>query len=397
MSDVLNAAIVAAENGQQTYCKFLSANDTGATGGHQYGVLLSRKAMSMFFGHVPDEAISKSNINVVWNSLYQTSSCLTWYESKHELRLTRFGRNFEFITPEQTGSLFVLVKQDKDIYAAFVLDTDDDIEGFFYHFGFDYNTVDNAVFVGRQVSTDIKERQKNQEIQNLISKMGNITEFPSTDVMSEAARNICYRVYGDIEQVIKDPDAQLMEWCNTEYTLFRAVENILLAPSTVPGAISVEWLLSMAQSITNRRKSRAGKSLENHLAAVFSGNRLQFSCQVVTEGHKKADFMFPSGEAYHDASFSSENLIFLAAKTTCKDRWRQILNEADRLRDSTKYLFTLQKGISPAQLSEMQAERVQLVIPGQNIASFPPAYRMQLLNLKQFTDIVKQKQNHIGW
>ena len=65
----------------------------------------------------------------------------------------------------------------------------------------------------------------------------------------------------------------------------------------------------------------------------------------------------------HNQAFFIENLCTLAAKTTCKDRWRQVLNEADRLRDRNKYLCTLQQGISSAQMDEMQTERVILVVP----------------------------------
>ena len=51
--------------------------------------------------------------------------------------------------------------------------------------------------------------------------------------------------------------------------------------------------------------------------------------------------------------------LSLAAKTTCKDRRRQVINEADRLRDKPKFLCTLQQGISPAQMDEMQAENAK--------------------------------------
>ena len=108
----------------------------------------------------------------------------------------------------------------------------------------------------------------------------------------------------------------------------------------------------------NRRKSRAGKSLEHHLAAIFDENKIRYTAQAVTEGNKKPDFLFPSEEAYHDMTFAVEKLCTLAAKTTCKDRWRQILNEANRLRDQNKYLCTMQQGISAAQMDEMQAEKV---------------------------------------
>ena len=49
----------------------------------------------------------------------------------------------------------------------------------------------------------------------------------------------------------------------------------------------------------------------------------------------------------------------LAAKTTCKDRWRQIINEADRIK--LKHLITLQEGVSEAQFREMQEAGVQRI------------------------------------
>ena len=42
-------AIDSVLEGHQSYCKFLSANDSGETGGHQSGVLISKSAKSLFF------------------------------------------------------------------------------------------------------------------------------------------------------------------------------------------------------------------------------------------------------------------------------------------------------------------------------------------------------------
>lgn len=103
---------------------------------------------------------------------------------------------------------------------------------------------------------------------------------------------------------------------------------------------------------------------------------------------KKPDFIFPSGEAYHDPNYDADKLIVLAAKTTCKDRWRQIINEADRVRKRNKYLFTLQQGISAQQLTEMQIEKVILIVPESHRKSFPKEFRDKILNLKQFIALV---------
>lgn len=140
----------------------------------------------------------------------------------------------------------------------------------------------------------------------------------------------------------------------------------------------------------NRRKSRAGKSLEHHLTTLFNGNNLEFTAQAITEGNKRPDFIFPSEKAYHDMTFSTDKLISLAAKTTCKDRWRQVLNEADRLRSKQKFLCTLQQGISSPQLKEMKAENVVLVVPSEYITKYPQQYQSEIWSVKKFIDYVQE-------
>ena len=42
-------AITSVLSSEKSFCKFLSANDTGATGAHQSGILISKTAMEMLF------------------------------------------------------------------------------------------------------------------------------------------------------------------------------------------------------------------------------------------------------------------------------------------------------------------------------------------------------------
>ncbi len=131
-----------------------------------------------------------------------------------------------------------------------------------------------------------------------------------------------------------------------EYMLFRSIEQERYGVLISNRFSSVDDFILVANRVLNRRKSRAGKSLEHHLAAIFEGNSICYQEQAITEGNKKTDFLFPSQDAYHDSAFPAKKLISLADKTTCKDRWRQIINEADRLRGNNKFLCTLQQGIS---------------------------------------------------
>ena len=94
-------------------------------------------------------------------------------------------------------------------------------------------------------------------------------------------------------------------------------------------------------------------------------------------------------------TFSIEKLCTLAAKTTCKDRWRQILNEADRLRDENKYLCTMQQGISAAQMDEMQAEKVVLVVPKAYHSAFHKEKRDRIWTLGKFVRYVKEMEGLI--
>ncbi len=72
----------------------------------------------------------------------------------------------------------------------------------------------------------------------------------------------------------------------------------------------------------------------------------------------------------------------LAAKTTCKDRWRQVLNEASRI--DVKHLLTLQEGVSEGQFREMTEAGVALVVPSVLHNAYPESVRSRLLSLETF-------------
>ena len=175
-----------------------------------------------------------------------------------------------------------------------------------------------------------------------------------------------------------------------KYRLFKALEHARYGEAIAKGFQSVDVFVATANQVLNRRKSRAGKSLEHHLSAIFDANDIVYQAQAVTEGNKRPDFIFPSQEAYHNMGFPVEKLVSLAAKTTCKDRWRQVINEADRLRNGDKFLCTLQQGISGAQMDEMQEEKVILVVPKQYISTYPRDRQDRIWTLGRFVQFLKE-------
>ncbi len=373
-------------HGQNSFCKFLSANDSGETGGHQSGILISKSAKQMMFSddELANNHILKKEIQVRWQDDFTTSSVFTWYESKNELRLTRFGKGFDLLRPEHTGALFVLVKETDRYFDGFILNTEEDIQLFLDSFGITPAETNRPVEVKKAAPGLIEQKAIDAFISGLT------VEFPASSEMSAAARMILTEVFHNTGLIRSNPDKILLDWTEEEYRLFRALEHERYGHLIKKGFTSVDDFIVLANQVLNRRKSRAGKSLEHHLSAIFDGNDIRYTAQGVTEGNKKPDFIFPSVDAYHDMMFSIENLCTLAAKTTCKDRWRQVLNEADRLRDRNKYLCTMQQGISSAQMDEMQAEQVILVVPKPYISTYPRDRQSRIWTIGKFIRYIRE-------
>lgn len=74
-------------------------------------------------------------------------------------------------------------------------------------------------------------------------------------------------------------------------------------------------------------------------------------------------------------------------KTTCKDRWRQILNEGQRVPE--KHLFTLQEAISSDQLIEMKKANVTLVVPKEYHNGYNTETGIRLLTVDGFIGKLK--------
>ncbi|MDD3415452.1 MAG: type II restriction endonuclease [Lachnospiraceae bacterium] len=385
-TEVLKKAIESAVSSNISFCKFLSANDTGATGGHQSGILVSKAAKDLLFPNIILEGILKRDVKIRWQDDFETDSSFTYYSSKNELRITKFGRGFSLLKPEQTGALFIFSNIYEDYFAGYILETEEDIEEFLDTFGIS-TTETNCIFGSGGIQRNKKEID---EIEKYIKTLE--VEFPETGEMSSAAQRISDEVYYHVEYLCTNPDKKIIEWTNMEYNLFRAIEQSRYGHTVKEGFPTVEEFVKMANSVLNRRKSRAGKSLEHHLEAIFDANQIAYTSQATTEGNKKPDFIFPSEDAYHNFDFPTDSIVSLAAKTTCKDRWRQVLNEANRLRDKDKFLCTLQQGISPAQMDEMQEEQVILVVPKPYITCYPKDRQDRIWTVSKFVSYVKKIQ-----
>jgi hypothetical protein len=155
---------------------------------------------------------------------------------------------------------------------------------------------------------------------------------------------------------------------------------------TKDGFPNSDDFIAFSLSVQNRRKSRAGHAFENHLIQIFTDLNIKFSHNKTTENKSRPDFIFPGIGEYHTPSFSEDILYMLAVKTSCKDRWRQVLTEAKRIKN--KHLITLEPSISSAQTDEMFSHNLKLVIPTSIQVTYKPEQQKQLLTLGNFTELV---------
>lgn len=123
LTEYANQAIQAVLNGEMGFCKFLAANDTGETGGHQAGIYIPKSSFGILFSNPGQKGENKDRwVKITWQEMVQTETRFIYYGkgSRNEYRITNFGRNFPFLVPEYTGALFVFVKvSQEDIWDIF--------------------------------------------------------------------------------------------------------------------------------------------------------------------------------------------------------------------------------------------------------------------------------------
>ncbi len=380
------------------YAKRLSGNDTLATHSHQAGPYIPKEFLFRMFPQVnrpgaenPDH---RFELYIDSHSDHRTVRAI-WYNNKlrggtrNESRLTGFGgRQSALLDPESTGALAVF---------AFVLNDDGSARE--CHVWVCRNEVEEDLFEDRLGPIEPKEFQIWEPGSPVATLFG---------VAKPAQRATCHLEVSEIppdwlkkfprgEEIIRKTtelrplkgtpvDIRLIRRRTCEYEIFRSVEEAFYMPRVAQGFNDIDGFIGLAQTILQSRKSRSGNSLEYHVRDLMIEEGLKsgsdFTHRPLIEVNKRPDFLFPSQAAYEDKSFPDAKLRMLAAKTTCKDRWRQVCNEADRIK--SKHLLTLQEGVSEAQFREMQEANVQLIVPTEVQDAYPSSVKPHLVTFESF-------------
>ena len=381
-------------------------SDPKSSNQHEIG---TTKEMRRFLGEVHQK---KFNATYVWMSGEQEGISVDDFATHYDTRLHQEARSPEwrlyYTSNDVTelmaeGDTLFLAKRVNDHLLFVVVPAGTSVESqLLWLFGFEmqpelkfssqsYSDDNDTVldftarFLLDELGIEFEDPNANS-IDNIIEKFGFV--FPKTQEFSDLARLTLQGV-----DATTDPDGALMAWLDHEEAMFRRLERRIVSARIEQGFVEdrdadVDGFLSFSLSVQNRRKSRMGHSFEHHLAAVFDASQVSYTKGAKTERNNKPDFLFPSQADYLNADFPQQKLSMLAAKSVCKERWRQILPEADRI--EAKHLVTLEPGISSAQTGQMQAHQVQLVVPANRHSSYSKDQVKWLWTLENFVQHVKQ-------
>jgi hypothetical protein len=392
----LNDWIAEFSEGWTWFAKRLSGNDTLANGSHQAGPYIPKDFLFSVLPDLnrPDSENPELSVDTYIDSHRDFRQIrVIWYNNRlrggtrNETRLTRFGGSSSaLLDPDNTGALAVFAFRSRPGEPAqcrvWVCDYSIEEDLLEERLG--------PVEPGRFVIWPPEGLFTDQDVRRGVDRPcwldpedmpGDWLDGPFPTGAELISQVLQLRPLRGVP-----PDARLLKRRDCEYELFRSLEHARETPVIQRGFGSLEAFLSTAQSILQRRKSRSGRSLELHVRAIlledgFSEGQ-EFSWQAESENGKTPDFLFPSQSHYRDPMFPSSQLRMLGIKTTLKDRWRQVLNEAVRI--ERKHLLTLQEGVSERQFAEMQEAGLSLVVPDGLRKAYAPEIRPQLISLESF-------------
>lgn len=139
-------------------------------------------------------------------------------------------------------------------------------------------------------------------------------------------------------------------------------------------------------SASQHRKSRAGMSFEHHIRRMLEDGGVRYKAQAVTGG-RRPDFVMPDAAALEPKAREHDISLVLSAKTTLRERWKQITLEKFT---SPIFLATVDDRISDDAILDMSGHSICLVVPESlkasdydkhgNVITFAEFFRHEIRN-----------------
>lgn len=173
-----------------------------------------------------------------------------------------------------------------------------------------------------------------------LSHPGNVLRELTTEIEFTIYRSheLRFRAAQALEIIFRDGVAP-----STEQIVQRVVRNF------IP-------LYQVMLNASQQRRTRVGTGFETHIRRMLVAGGIPHQEQLVVSV-RRPDFVLPNKNLYAD---KSADALVLAAKTTLRERWKQVPMEQ---RNCTVFLATMDEKVSLSATREMASLQIALVVP----------------------------------
>lgn len=192
---------------------------------------------------------------------------------------------------------------------------------------------------------------------------GDILREITTDIEFSIYRNyeLRYRAAQTLELLFRDGLSP-----TTEQIIHRVVRNF------TP-------LYEVMRDASQQRRTRVGSGFEAHIKAMLIAGNVPFVEQMIVST-RRPDFVLPARQLYEAGSADA---LVIAAKTTLRERWKQVGMET---RNCRVYLATLDEKITLSAVREMNDLNIHLLVPEAFKADRAVAEYVKAENVHTFKD-----------
>lgn len=405
---------------EELFVKKLSKNDTSwadAAGNNQAGFYIPRRIReARFFPQLEADNPDKPHIfhaecSVLWPQTGEvTSSHMRHFSNKGpEAHFTRLPKAlFQNLTP---ASLLLagrfahpvgecgwwIVVLDSGGEEAELLETVLDLPVDFHYRTFSPQDFRSAQRAGQdEVEGLIDEFREAVRTGTLANVVARYAILPNPATIARQAREQWLQDAGltsfDPWQIAAPGDAIMKISREIEYRLYRGHElrrrasellSILSGTPDLPSAVVRRYpdIDAVLLSASQQRKTRAGRSFEHHIAAALEAGNVRFQEQAVTGG-RRPDFIMPDLRSLRSKKRSYSDALVLAAKTTLRERWKQVSSEQ---LNCDVFLATVDDRVAPTSIREMADSGIQLIVP-ESLKSSSEAHYQDQVNVISFRD-----------
>jgi hypothetical protein len=189
-----------------------------------------------------------------------------------------------------------------------------------------------------------------------------------------------------IMQISRDIEFKLYKRAELRHRAAEVIRIISSGGSNIVSAIvrGFPELDATFLSASQHRKSRAGRSFEQHIARLLKDGGISFEEQAVTGG-RRPDFVLPGLGALKSKQRVADDALVLSAKTSLRERWKQITLEKF---NCDLFLATVDDRVSSEAIDDMKRQHICLVVPESLKISKESSYddKENVITFREFFD-----------